>query len=649
MAKRYVAGTLLLFVLATAASSLNARYISGTGIRVFERSHSGGGGYDRGSGSGRGGSSIDAAISVYNFGVDLMEQKRWEEAERYFREAIRLRPTFGRAYVNLGVCLLNLRRYQEAAQAFQMSFQYCPDCTRPNIYIGLGYSLWNLARLDEAETAFRNAGNHPDAETGLAALLEQRRTLAAEKEFYDLSMEADRLWVRQDWAGAESVLRRLAAIRNDPEILMDLARTIDLQGRVAETVELRRTVYGMTPTAETRLAFAKSIRYRLDRIDSSRNPDQVERLAREGLSLITASIAAADQFELERLSTYGYPFRAALEKVAALQQARPANAPEQSASSASTADTGPLSGLTARLASRLPHAALSDPTIRDFLHRHQRVAQAKVESDERLAEVQQKFRSGNADKKSVEAEQFWVDQWAAATAMFEKEIEKRRIDLRILELDDKIQQDQQAIRNLGFDKRAADFEQWVDLSQEAKSRFEEQVKEVLIDRIVGAVQGGLLAGFENMDRARVERWIEFLERQNPRPVELISLLKPLGGSLDRALLSERARRLVAYLEISYATARARTRDEKLKVALMTVCEVFPQAAYRAACEAFRDTSSITFAAVNNNITRRVAFHQIDRITTMTEQQLQSLKTLSELMVRHVQDRRQLQVERDALN
>lgn len=47
---------------------------------------------------------------------------------------------------------------------------------------------------------------------------------------------------------------------------------------------------------------------------------------------------------------------------------------------------------------------------------------------------------------------------------------------------------------------------------------------------------------------------------------------------------------------------------------------------------------LTVASLYNNVARRVAINEVERLTAMTEGQLRALAKINELMVKHVKER-----------
>ena len=90
--------------------------------------------------------------SLGNF---LRQQKRYGEAEAAFRQIIALNPSWAEPYDRLGDVLRLQERYSEAEAAFRKAIALAPSWAFP--YGGLGEALEEQERYSEAEAAFRQA------------------------------------------------------------------------------------------------------------------------------------------------------------------------------------------------------------------------------------------------------------------------------------------------------------------------------------------------------------------------------------------------------------------------------------------------------------------------------------------------------------
>jgi serine/threonine-protein kinase len=115
----------------------------------------------------------DYAEAHYNLGVILNGQGRHKEAEAAYRQAIRLKPDDHDAHANLGIALNGQGRHKEAVAACQAAVRLKPD--DPNAHNNLGAVLNDQGSYKEAEAACRAAirlkPDLPQAHNNLGAAL----------------------------------------------------------------------------------------------------------------------------------------------------------------------------------------------------------------------------------------------------------------------------------------------------------------------------------------------------------------------------------------------------------------------------------------------------------------------------------------------
>jgi Flp pilus assembly protein TadD len=88
-------------------------------------------------------------------GVGLQAQGRLEDAVAAYREAVRLKPDYPAAYINLGVVLGSKGRWDEAVAAYREAVRLRSDDAGPRLYHGIALSV--LGRWDEAVAELREA------------------------------------------------------------------------------------------------------------------------------------------------------------------------------------------------------------------------------------------------------------------------------------------------------------------------------------------------------------------------------------------------------------------------------------------------------------------------------------------------------------
>ncbi len=119
-------------------------------------------------------------------GLLLYDLKRYEEAEKEYREALKINPNYTEAHNNLGNLLDDLKRYEEAEKEYKEALKL--NSNYADAHNNLGVSLQNLKRYEEAEKEYREAillnPNYADAHNNLGLLLQNlKRYEEAEKEY----------------------------------------------------------------------------------------------------------------------------------------------------------------------------------------------------------------------------------------------------------------------------------------------------------------------------------------------------------------------------------------------------------------------------------------------------------------------------------
>ena len=90
-----------------------------------------------------------------NLAVILEHHNKLEEAEKYYRKAIELNPKIAESYNNLGATLGQLNRLIEAEASCKRAIELKPDYAMA--YNNLGKILYKFNRFEEAEISYRRA------------------------------------------------------------------------------------------------------------------------------------------------------------------------------------------------------------------------------------------------------------------------------------------------------------------------------------------------------------------------------------------------------------------------------------------------------------------------------------------------------------
>ena len=236
----------------------------------------------------------------------------------------------------------------------------------------------------------------------------------------------------------------------------------------------------------------------------------------------------------------------------------------------------------------------------------------------------------------------WGERLRAAANNALAREEKTRLTARDRELSAAIERDVRAIRRLGFDRRAEDFAEWEMLAAEAKAQFETEVLDAATAIIADKITNRVLESFSRFDAAKASRWIGMLDNVDPRPTEVIRLIRKVGDIPNKGDAVEDAKMIVAFIERLQQGGAAQHREDLLLLGMDLMCDVVPPPG-DASCNAFKTVGKLTVASLYNNVARRVAVKEVEQLTTLTEAQLRALAKINELMTRHVQERNDVRV------
>ena len=84
----------------------------------------------------------------------LQEQQKYEEAEASYRDAIRIKPDYAKAYANLGYVLRLQKKFDEAVTNYRLALRIDPDVAM--VHYNLGLVQEELGSFGEAMESYRN-------------------------------------------------------------------------------------------------------------------------------------------------------------------------------------------------------------------------------------------------------------------------------------------------------------------------------------------------------------------------------------------------------------------------------------------------------------------------------------------------------------
>jgi len=223
--------------------------------------------------------------------------------------------------------------------------------------------------------------------------------------------------------------------------------------------------------------------------------------------------------------------------------------------------------------------------------------------------------------------------------------ERKRLLAWEAALDRAIKQDVLAIKRLGFDRRAKDYEQWVNLSEKAQEELRKEAREQALDALTSLAQDQMIEGFRDMDRKRIERLIKWLKQNSEVPIdETVNVLRQAAKDSKRIRMAGQAKAIVDGINAGIEGAAAENREQKAKFYLTLLCDVAEGGAKMKWCGVLKSEALVTGAALYNNAARRVAVHEVERLTQLTEKQLKGLQKLNEVVVRHVKERNEVRAK-----
>lgn len=195
-----------------------------------------------------------------------------------------------------------------------------------------------------------------------------------------------------------------------------------------------------------------------------------------------------------------------------------------------------------------------------------------------------------------------------------------------------------SIEALGFKHRAEEFEEWNNLSEEAKQEFVDKVKEQAVDLLADKLEDGILAGTRGIPQEKASQWLAFLEKGKPRTNSVVAAVQRMTTSETRAQLAADAGVLTTFLKTGYAGWNAETREQLLNLALDNVCEGVPGEALSAQCKLFRNEAKVLSAEVYYGAATYVARQQVNILTNLSEEQLKALAARNKVLKDQIRDR-----------
>jgi hypothetical protein len=296
----------------------------------------------------------------------------------------------------------------------------------------------------------------------------------------------------------------------------------------------------------------------------------------------------------------------------------------------------------------LPHIPDSlPPEIQQALQPHFSPLQARLDTllgeGKNLNQHCGHFERGSAlEQECVSLKQQWVVQRSG----IQKDVEMLQAHIGMIS--ELVAQDQKlthdingnldGIRALGFSHRAEEFEEWNNLSDDAKKDFVDKVKEQAVELMADKLEDGILAGTKGIPQEKATQWIALLEKGKTKPDAVIAAIQRMTTSETRAQLAADAGIVSTFLKTGYAGWNAETREQLLNLTLDSTCEAVPAEALSVQCKLFRNEAKVLSAEVYYGAATYVARKQVDALTRLSEDQLRALAVRNNLLKDQIRDR-----------
>ncbi len=193
---------------------------------------------------------------------------------------------------------------------------------------------------------------------------------------------------------------------------------------------------------------------------------------------------------------------------------------------------------------------------------------------------------------------------------------------------------------LGFEKRAEEIEEWVELSREAQEEAVKTFYREAADVIAGEAQDQLLEQFKHLNRRKADRWITYLkENVDPRPTEMIAAIHRVSELRGKAKVSADAKFILDRYDELLKLHQVKDLSGSLEMLLDLMCDAPLGAFVARECRAAVGEGKVMAALAYHGRARYVANREVDRLGGLNEAQLKTLDTLHGQLVRFVAQRK----------
>lgn len=224
---------------------------------------------------------------------------------------------------------------------------------------------------------------------------------------------------------------------------------------------------------------------------------------------------------------------------------------------------------------------------------------------------------------------------------------RRAVDRHRMELEQKfnaankaLEQDATAVRNIGFSKRAAEFDAWEKMSEDARREASKKILGILVDAgseltLKGILKQMKLMGTGTLGPEEARYWVAKIQdsglRKNGFNQASYKYLQEVASGSTRGELNEFAE--LAYKDFKTAADLRSDEDGGYEKALSYLKFLAPPP-----IAAATDLAELSIWVVYDGVTQVVAASNVKRLTDLTVEELRSLAKIQCLMQKHMVER-----------
>jgi hypothetical protein len=211
-----------------------------------------------------------------------------------------------------------------------------------------------------------------------------------------------------------------------------------------------------------------------------------------------------------------------------------------------------------------------------------------------------------------------------------------------------VARDQQAIRNLGIDRTAQQFEQWVDWASSATEERDEQWREALQESAKAIVEAAIKSATDHtldavgsLNPPTANRLITQLRSAGVSDPLLFDAIRTVAYTPDKPGKARAAKKIIENLwrmkelwDLKDLTSSTESSKWKAGAAVIGLFVVDPR--FQLLGKLTLQDVRFAFYSVNANVATRISLSEIERLSDLTELQLQNLKSLSRQLQGDVQ-------------